>query len=171
MSNINKRRFGFFIAGLIALCAALIVIVFIPFVIDKMFEREVQSRFVEKERAEKVVTDWGAEHWSTSPDRNKIEADVFGKKQLEAVFVKDWTVSGLAPFNGTLHEIKVEFLKDQTPGSTRPAGTQSFGRWKYTAPEGMQFETGEILIVIIHNVAGKITVTEAGPFQYVAPPT
>ncbi len=166
-----KSTIKFSFVAICCLLMALSVLVFIPGIVTRAFEKSVAVKVAQVEKAKLVVTDWGAEHWSTSPDRNTVEADVFGRKQLDAIFVKDWTVSGLAPFNGVLHEIKVEFLKDETPGSTRPAGTQSFGRWRLTAPEGLRFETGEILVVVVHNVDGKITVTEAGPFQYVAPPS
>ena len=146
------------------------ITVFIPYLVNRSVDRMVNLRVEKEVEAARVVSQWRAENWSTSDGGRFVEADIYGKKQINARFVGEWNVAGLATVDGVVSKIEVEFLADTSPGATRPAGLQSFGRWRFIAGEGQRFESGDIIVSVAHDIDGKSRLTDAGPFFYVAPP-
>lgn len=167
MSETTRKNLRNIFAAVVALAAALLVLIFIPFAVDRTFEREVNNRVEKREESQKIVTGWRAERWKTDSN-GVVTFDVYGEKgRGECKFVPDWTVSALATVDGKFQEVAVKFLKDVSPGSTRPAGLQFFGRWELTPPEGGTIEAGPIPVMTAHDCGGsKAEVHESGPFEY-----
>lgn len=69
------------------------------------------------------------------------------------------------PYGGMYQKAWLEYLKDPSPGSTRPVGKQSFGDWRIIFSDSVMRQD-ELLIVSHHDCGNLLglTTTETGPF-------
>lgn len=111
----------------------------------------------QQRRESAVVNDWQTLNWRRTA--TGLAVDVYGTKNLECVFVSDFEISAVAFVDGVAVEVKVRFLNDETPGSTRPVGAQSFGVWEFSAPSGHDIQRGLIVIPVAHLCPS----TDGGP--------
>ena len=118
----------------------------------------------ERDRKNAVVNDWSATDWTW--EGGVLSAHIHGVKNRECRFNTSWRVSALAHVNGDIEEIAFEFLEDETPASTRPVGTQSFGWWAFKPPAGMSIEPGQITVVVAHECPEEPIVLTSIDLQY-----
>ena len=113
---------------------------------------EAVEHIVENERRKKaIVNDWQGLNWRMQD--GWLVVDVYGVKNKECLFIKDYQVSAVAYVGGVPREVNLAFLDDTTPGSTRPVGAQSFGAWGFKARDGLRIDRGPIVTSVAHICA------------------
>lgn len=84
-----------------------------------------------------VLGEFTATDWKFDSEDRFWSAKIYGTKvDNDCVYVPGQKVNGVATIapGAPAFELLVEFLKDDTPDSSRPAGYQYFGRWQFDAP-------------------------------------
>lgn len=110
--------------------------------------------------ANPIVSEFRSENWRLMPETGFWRANVTGiREETTCRFDKDYIVNALVQLpdkDDVPFEVLVTFPDDTTPGSTRPAGFQSFGVW--------QFHSADIVpsSVIFVNLRHQCTVEPEG---------
>lgn len=105
------------------------------------------------------ATDWqqdGDGYWSAS---------VIGTKYVDACrYVPGQIVTGAAfyPDDGITRELFITYIDDETPDSTRPAGTQYFGRWQTSIPH---LPVGTTIAVSVQHICPDRTSPVVSPIR------
>lgn len=107
-----------------------------------------------------VVTNYSVNDWRREDD-GSISVEAFGTKVRACAYIGTSILYG-GPGVKT-REASFAYLDDDTPGSTRPVGTQSFGRINIRV---VDFPVGGFIQgLVMHQChGGAPTITPIGPF-------
>lgn len=100
-----------------------------------------------------VVVGMDGAKWQINGSR--VSARITGRKIWDCTYVKGSEV-GWAYAGGARKEVSFDYINDLTPGDSRPAGTQDFGRWQWSnLPDGAE----SVMQSVQHDCGGVLRVT------------
>ena len=121
----------------------------------------VAGERLKAQKPEKVIGMMAAVPIKLTP--NTYTASVMGEK-VQACEYLDETVGW--SLNGSMwRETGFRYIADQTPGSTRPPGSQNFGLWQWD----INGNDSMVRTTVCHDCQGRRICTIVGPFQIQKP--
>ena len=92
-----------------------------------------------------------------------ISADIYGNKIKDCQYVAH-SEAGYVKIQGAWQKSRFEFIRDYSPGASRPLGYQFFGTYKWTL-DNLEYPVTQVLVRSEAVCDGVLTVINQGPWS------